>query len=62
LFNRNSDIKEAMTGIPRWAVAEKLGVHENTIYRMLRKELTNKERQAILNAVKAAKKELTEVH
>ena len=38
--------------IPRWLIAEKLGVHENTVYRILRSELTERKREEIIEIIK----------
>ncbi|WP_042375308.1 helix-turn-helix domain-containing protein [Neobacillus jeddahensis] len=60
MFNRNQDIKEAAKDVPNWAIAEKLGVSDNTYYRLLRKELSEGKKQEILIAINKVKEELTE--
>lgn len=61
LLNRNLDIKKARGNIPYWFIAEKLNVAESTIYRKLRRELSPEEKEAFLNAIQAAKQELTSI-
>lgn len=56
----SSEIKEMLKNekIPYWKIADALGVHENTIVRMLRHELSeeNKERfEKAIAEIKAAK-------
>jgi ribosome-binding protein aMBF1 (putative translation factor) len=43
----NQDIRDAIKrqGICTWELAEKIGVHETTLYRYLRKELPEQEKQ-----------------
>lgn len=43
--------------IPFWAIAEKLGVCENTIIRRMRTELSNEHKQAIKQAIAELKAE-----
>lgn len=62
IFNRNEDIKKAKGHVPNWAIAEKLGIHENTLYRWLRKELSSDEKHKILLAIKECQQELAEVN
>jgi DNA-binding Lrp family transcriptional regulator len=45
--------------IPYWKIAEKLGVHENTIIRRMRKELSEDDRKAFFAAIAEIKKEET---
>jgi transposase len=62
MFNRNEDLKKARGKVPNWAIAEKLGVSENTLYRMLRRDLSEGEKGKILTAIEQAKSELAEVN
>ncbi|OLO35914.1 hypothetical protein BTR23_16350 [Alkalihalophilus pseudofirmus] len=50
---RNQDIREAIkkVGVSNWQVAELLGIHENTFYRLLRSQLTIEQRKNILNVI-----------
>ncbi|MED4903969.1 hypothetical protein [Parageobacillus thermoglucosidasius] len=49
----NSDIRQLIrqSGFCSWQVAEKLGVHENTFYRMLRKTLSEEDKKRIYKAL-----------
>jgi wyosine [tRNA(Phe)-imidazoG37] synthetase (radical SAM superfamily) len=49
----NSDIRSAIkeSKIYTWQVAEELNVHENTLYRMLRRPLSDKKKEEILNII-----------
>jgi IS30 family transposase len=46
MHKRNIDIRERMkeNKIPFWLIAEKLEVHENTVYRLLRQELNESQK------------------
>ncbi len=43
--------------IPYWAIAERLGVHENTIIRRMRTELSENDRKAFKKAIAEIKAE-----
>ncbi|MBE2973390.1 hypothetical protein [Priestia megaterium] len=60
MFKRNNDIRSAISNaqLTTWLVAEKLGVHENTLFRKLRKELPNEEKTKIMKAINALKNEI----
>jgi transposase-like protein len=58
MFNRNQDIKKAKGDIPNWAIAEKLGIHENTLYRWLRTEMSNERKRLVMRAIQELKQEL----
>lgn len=55
----NSEIRNLIrvSGICSWQVAEKLGIHENSLYRMLRKELDPDEKNKIYQALEQLKAE-----
>jgi hypothetical protein len=57
-MQRNQDIRNAIrnAGVPVWLVAEKLGVHENTLYRHLRKKLHTDQKEELLKIVKDIQK------
>ncbi|WP_257147007.1 hypothetical protein [Bacillus cereus] len=57
MTNRNQDIKSMKGKIPNWVIAEKLGVHENTIIRWLRSDLSIERKQRIITVIKEIKKE-----
>lgn len=62
MFNRNEDVKKIRGSIPYWAIAEKLNISENTLYRWLRTELAPDRKQQILNAIKDIQKEMADVY
>lgn len=55
----NNDIRSAlkMAKIPIWACAAEIGVHENTLLRKLRFELSDKEKMPIFEAIERIKSE-----
>ncbi|MFB5580459.1 hypothetical protein ACE41D_04650 [Bacillus albus] len=59
MSNRNQDIKNLKGKIPNWMIAEKLGVHENTVIRWLRSDLSVERRQKIITAIEGIKKEVS---
>lgn len=58
MFKRNLDIREAKGKIPKWLIAERLGVHENTLNGWLRQELSGEKKQQILNVINQIKEEM----
>ena len=60
MFNRNEDIKKAKGDLPNWAIAEKLGIHENTLYRWLRSEMRYEKKRLVIDAINKLKRELEE--
>jgi hypothetical protein len=57
---RNKDLREAKGKIPAWAIGEKLGIHENSVFRLLRSELSSKKKAEVLAAIEAIKREMLE--
>ncbi|MDA2597304.1 hypothetical protein ACTFOZ_17120 [Bacillus cereus group sp. MYBK71-2] len=55
--NRNQDIKGMKGKIPNWMIAEKLGVHENTVIRWLRSDLSIERKQKFITVIKEIKRE-----
>ncbi len=55
----NTEIRAELKAakIPYWKLADKLNVHENTIVRRMRKELSEEERKAFFAAIAEIKKE-----
>jgi hypothetical protein len=55
----NTDIRNfiRVSGFCSWQVAEKLGFHENTLYRLLRKDLDQQEKNRIFQALEELKTE-----
>lgn len=54
----NRDIRRAISTahVKHWEVADVLGIHENTFYRMMRHELPDDKRQQILSAIESITK------
>lgn len=50
---RNQDIREALKNknVYTWELAERIGVHETTLYRYLRKDLSSQEKQRYLELI-----------
>lgn len=59
MLNRNADLKKLKGGVPNWAIAEKLGISEMTLYRWFRQELTPERKLQILEAINSIKKEIS---
>jgi hypothetical protein len=57
MLNRNMDIKEAKKDVPDWAIAEKLGISDNTFYRWMRKELPPYKKQLVMQVIDDLKNE-----
>ncbi|MBM6599546.1 hypothetical protein JTF24_13855 [Priestia megaterium] len=55
MFERNKEIRQLKGNLPIWVIAEKLGIHENTLYRKLRKELHESEKKEIIKIIKSLK-------
>lgn len=53
MMRANTELRALMREkrVPVWAVAAKMGVHENTLYRRLRVELPASEREMIVHIV-----------
>ncbi|MCF6796616.1 hypothetical protein L1M59_10840 [Bacillus sp. ET1] len=60
MFKRNQDIREAKEDIPTWVIAERLGIHENTLHNWMKKEMCKRRKERIMNAIVGIKKELVE--
>jgi hypothetical protein len=60
LEQRNRQLRERFGNIPRWRVAEKLGIHEQTLVRWLRYELPEERKERIDAAINELKQEQTE--
>lgn len=58
MLNRNVELKRKKGKIPYWMIAEKLSIHENTIVRWFRQELSDKKKERISQAIKEVKQEL----
>lgn len=66
MFMRNIDIREKMTyrdngltrQIPLWVIAERLGIHFNTLRNWLKTELDDERKQLIISAIETIQHEL----
>lgn len=54
-LNRNAELRKAKGNIPNWLIAEKLGIHENSYYRLLRKELHPTKKKEIMKIIEELK-------
>lgn len=54
---RNEEIRKAKGSIPNWVIAEKLGIHENSFYRLLRQELSEEKKEEILKIIEGLKQD-----
>lgn len=59
MVKANTDIRAALktANIPIWACAAAMGVHENTLLRRLRIELSNEDKQPIFEAIERIRAE-----
>lgn len=57
MVKANMDIRTSLktANIPIWACAAVMGVHENTLLRRLRLELSSEEKQPIFDAIEKIK-------
>jgi hypothetical protein len=53
MIKANLEIREAMQNnkIPAWAIGTEIGVHENTIFRRLRTEMSEQDKQKYLSII-----------
>lgn len=58
VLKRNEEIRRAKGSIPAWIIAEKLGIHEKTLYAWLRARLSDNRKKTILKAIDDVKEEL----
>jgi hypothetical protein len=54
---RNEEIRRAKGTVPNWLIAEKLGIHENSFYRLLRQELSKEKKEEILKIIEELKQD-----
>lgn len=54
---RNVEIRSAKGSVPNWIIAEKLGIHENSFYRLLRQELPKEKKEEILKIINELKQD-----
>lgn len=53
---------EAKGQIPYWMIAERLGVHENTVRNWMKSEMSKDKKTKVLAAIAEIKKELIAIH
>jgi len=55
----NGDIRTAIqeSNLYKWQVAQQLGIHENTFYRWMRKEMSLDKKKIVMEAISKIKKE-----
>ncbi|MES1053647.1 hypothetical protein FOA24_32550 [Bacillus thuringiensis] len=59
MFRRNEDIRKLKGKIPTWVIAERLGIHENTFYHWMRKEMKLERKQVVMAVIEEIKKEVS---
>ena len=55
---RNENIEKAKGSIPYWVIAEKLGVHENTIQNWMKKEMDEERHGKVMFAIDEIKNQI----
>lgn len=58
MFKRNEEIRIARGSIPNWAIAERLGISENTFLRKMRYEMNEKDKNEVLMVIEQIKSEM----
>lgn len=61
MFKRNEEIRDAKGNLPWWVIAERLGIHENTLQLWMRTEMPPKKKQSVIDAITQIKDELERV-
>lgn len=59
-MEQNQDLKEAKGEIPAWIIGKKLGIHEQSVYRLFRSRISDKRRKQILAAIEEIKNEMAQ--
>ena len=62
IFQKNQQIVDAKGSIPFWVIADRLGVHENTVRNWMKREMKPEQQSRVLAAIDDIKKELKQVH
>jgi hypothetical protein len=55
---RNKIIEEAKGNIPYWVIAERLGVHENTVQNWMKKEMSEDRKIKVLSVIDGIKEDM----
>lgn len=58
MFVRNLEVRAAKGNIPKWVIAERLSIHENTLHLWMRKELPEAKKLKILRIIEEIKSEM----
>jgi hypothetical protein len=57
VFSENAPLLEEKGSIPYWVIASRLGVHINTLRNWMKSNMSQKQREMILAAIKTIKEE-----
>lgn len=57
----NQEVRKEKGTIPNWVVARKVGIHENTLNRWMRQEMTGERKRTVLQAIAEIKAEMESV-
>lgn len=58
MFKRNLEIREVKGKIPFWVIAERLGVHENTLRNWMKSEMSGELKREVMGAIAKIKEEM----
>ncbi|WP_338449315.1 hypothetical protein R4Z09_24525 [Niallia oryzisoli] len=58
MFKRNLEIREVKGKIPFWVIAERLGVHENTLRNWMKSEMLEERKREVMGAIAQIKEEM----
>jgi hypothetical protein len=58
MFKRNKEIREAKGAIPFWIIAERLGVHENTVQNWMKREMSQARKEKVMCVIAEIKEEI----
>ena len=56
--NLNKAVHEEKEDLPWWIIADRVGIHENTLRGWLRQKLSKEREERVLNAIYEIKKEM----
>jgi transposase-like protein len=55
---RNEVVQEAKGRIPYWVIAERLGIHENTLQNWMKAEMEEERKDKVLRAIEEIKNDV----
>ena len=55
---RNHNVVEAKGSIPYWVIAERIGVHENTVQNWMKKKMSAEREKIVMRAIADIKEEI----